>query len=187
MCWEKFIDIINIVVPFLTVLISFLLGSYTSRKNFNNSFKKDTLLKFHNEVLYLCYSLPNQEKIDYQEILSFYGEDMFSKVISKNLIYMDKSRVESWSKFNYCLQVRKDPSIPISIKDKFLKPLLNYYSAQIILQTLEESKSIEDELKLFEISKHLLSKTSKLTFYRDKLPPFEEFEENNYTHLFPKT
>ncbi|MCG1167735.1 hypothetical protein K4S71_02110 [Staphylococcus epidermidis] len=66
--WDKIMDIGGLIVPFLTVLISFILGSYTAKNNLKDSFKKDKLLKFHNDVIHLCYSLPNQQKIDYHEI-----------------------------------------------------------------------------------------------------------------------
>lgn len=179
-------DIGGLIVPFLTVLISFILGSYTAKNNLKDSFKKDKLLKFHNDVIHLCYSLPNQQKIDYHEINTFYGEDMFTKVISRNLIYMDKSRIETWSKFNYTLQLRKDPTISIVLKDDFFKPLLNYYSAKIILETLKESKSLEDELGLSEISKELLIKTSPLSFYKEKLPSFEKFQKKQVRSFISK-
>ncbi|MCG1620386.1 hypothetical protein K4Q45_05460 [Staphylococcus epidermidis] len=62
--------------------------------------------------------------------------------------------------------------------------ILGSYTAK---NNLKESKSLEDELGLSEISKELLIKTSPLSFYKEKLPSFEKFQKNKLDHLYPNS
>lgn len=168
-------------------MISFVLGSYTAKKSFITQFKKDKYLECHNDVIKFCYGLPNQFLVNYETINNFYNEDVFSKVISSNLIYMDESRIKSWSTFNYALTVYKDPAILMTTKNNILLPLLNYYSASIILETLEESAQTAEELELPKVAKELTLVMADLSFYEQKLPTLQEAREDNLQHLMPQS
>ncbi len=173
------------MLPLLSVIISFLLGWWTSKHTFKEEFAKDKYLEFHNEVIKQCYRLPNHFLVNFETLYKLNNEDIFSKTFSENLIFLDDSRIEKWIKFNYVLRVYETESTRIPIKNEILLPLLNYYSGIIILETLEESKTIARKLNLPEVAKELTSTMCDESFYEQKLPTRKVAREHNLEHLMP--
>lgn len=168
-----------LIIPIFAVVVSWLLATKNTKKNYELDLKKEIYNSYYCEILKLCHGLPSPDLLDFFSFLSYYQEEKLSKIILDNFNYIDPSILEYWKQYNLALKIYKHETHNDINKKIILKNILNYYSHIILMKSLEKSEQLSKELKLPQLSTPLLSPLWMTDDYKSELPSMKLIQEYN--------
>ncbi|MEY8600004.1 hypothetical protein [Staphylococcus shinii] len=184
MTTEQVIDLLKVLLPIASVVISFLLGLYSSNVNHKKDVKKEIYNNYYSEIIKVCYGLPSPSLLDFFSFISYYHDEKLSKIIVNNFQYIPEEIIENWKKYNLTLKIYNHETLETDIDKKIvLSKVLNYHSHLIIKKSLKQSEKLSDKLKLPQLSTKLLSEMYSTEHYERELPEQELIQKYHLEEL----
>lgn len=181
---EQVIDLLKVLLPITSVVISFLLGLYSSNVNHKKDVKKEIYNNYYSEIIKVCYGLPSPSLLDFFSFISYYHDEKLSKIIVNNFQYIPEEIIENWKKYNLTLKIYNHETLETDINKKIvLSKVLNYHSHLIIKKSLKQSEKLSDKLKLPQLSTKLLSEMYSTEHYERELPEQELIQKYHLEEL----
>ena len=181
---EQVIDLLKVLLPIASVVISFLLGLYSSNVNHKKDVKKEIYNNYYSEIIKVCYGLPSPSLLDFFSFISYYHDEKLSKIIVNNFQYIPEEIIENWKKYNLTLKIYNHETLETDINKKIvLSKVLNYHSHLIIKKSLKQSEKLSDKLKLPQLSTKLLSEMYSTEYYERELPEQELIQKYHLEEL----
>lgn len=171
---DQVISLLKIILPILSVIISFLLGLFASNVNHKKSVKKEIYNNYYSEILKLCYGLPSPSLLNFFSFISYYHDEKLSEIIVNNFQYIPEEIIVNWKKYNLTLKMYNHETLKTDIEKKLvLAKVLDYHSHLIIQKSLLRSEKLSNQLKLPQLSTQLLSEMYSTEHYEKELPTQE--------------
>ncbi|MEX5937666.1 hypothetical protein [Mammaliicoccus sciuri] len=177
---DQVISLLKIILPILSVIISFLLGLFASNVNHKKGVNKEIYNNYYSEILKLCYGLPSPTMLSFFSFLSYYHDEKLSKIIVNNFQYIPEEIIENWKKYNIALKRFNHDLLDTDIEERsVLADILDYHSHLIIKKSLLRSEKLSNQLKLPQLSTQLLSEMYSTEHYEKELPTQEVIQKYN--------
>ncbi|WP_239709391.1 MULTISPECIES: hypothetical protein [unclassified Mammaliicoccus] len=181
---DQVISLLKIILPILSVIISFLLGLFASNVTHKKDVNKEIYNNYYSEILKLCYGLPSPSLLNFFSFISYYHDEKLSKIIVNNFQYIPEEIIENWKKYNLTLKKYNHETLKTDIEKKIvLAKVLDYHSHLIIKKSLLRSEKLSNQLKLPQLSTQLLSEMYSTEHYEKKLPTQEVIQKYNLQKL----
>lgn len=171
---DQLINLLKVILPIISVVISFLLGIYASKATHKKDVNKEIYNNYYSEILKLCYGLPSPSLLNFFSFISYYHDEKLSKIIVNNFQYIPEEIIENWKKYNLTLKKYNHETLKTDIEKKIvLAKVLDYHSHLIIKKSLLRSEKLSNQLKLPQLSTQLLSEMYSTEYYEKELPTQE--------------